>query len=620
MNTPLRTLLGSAVVIGALAASTIPASAAIVINEVESDDAVVADFVELTNTDAAMADIGGYVIKDSDDGHAYTIPAGTLLAPGGYYVADVNSGPGAFGLGSNDSARLFAPADLVTPVDSYSWTSHAAATYGRCPDGTGPIGSTSSSTRGVANTCPVPALSWPGATTIATVDDLNVFGGNLSGLAYQPSGSGAPGVLWAVRNGPSTLYRLIHDGTKWVPDTANGWGNGKQLVYPNGLGVPDAEGVTLAGGDANGIYVSVERNDGGGQAGISRPAILRYDVTSPGMALTATREFDLTADLPGLGANAGLEAVTWMPDTVLVEKGLIDESTGVAYEPSSYPDHGAGLFFVGVEQDGRILAYALNQSTGAYTRVAEIASGFPKLMELTYEPETKKLWAICDDSCDGRSARMDIAQSGAKDGRFVVTETYERPAGMPNLNNEGFAIAPQAECVGGFKPVFYADDSNTGGHALRAGKLNCTPLAPQPPVSTPTPTPTPQQPQTPSTPMPTTPDTTDRMAPQLALALKFTKSGTFAVRRTGKFRLAVTLNERADLTITATTRASKKAKPRTILTTTRKGVAAGKPAYTLSLKRSVRAALKRNQAVTVTVKARDAAGNVTTRSVTGKVR
>jgi hypothetical protein len=309
-----------------------------------------------------------------------------------------------------------------------------------------------------------------------------------------------------------------------------------------------------------------------------------------------------------------------MPDAVLVEKGLIDESTGLAYDPSDYADHGSGLFFVGVEQDGRILAYALNQSTGAYTRVAEITSGFPKLMELTYEPETKKLWAICDDSCDGRTARMDIAQSGPKDGRFVVTETYERPGGMPNLNNEGFAIAPQAECVGGLKPVFYADDSNTGGHALRTGKLNCTPLAPQPPVSTPTPTPTPQQPQAPSTAMPATPDTADRTAPQLALALKFTKSGTFAVRRTGKFRLAVTLGERADLTITATTRASKKAKVRTILTTTRTGVAAGKPTYTLSLKRSVRAALKRNQAVTVTVKARDAAGNVTTRSVTGKVR
>ena len=323
--------------IGALAAMAVPASAAVVINEVESDDAVVADFVELTNTDAAAADIGGYVIKDSDDGHAFTIPAGTMLAPGGYYVADVNSGPGGFGLGSGDSARLFAPADLVTPIDSYSWTSHAAATYGRCPDGTGPMGSTSSSTRGAANACPVPALAWPGSDAITTADDSNVFGGNLSGLAYQPSGSGAPGVLWAVRNSPSTLYRLIHDGTKWVPDTANGWGMGKQLLYPNGAGVPDAEGVTLAGGDANGIYVSVERNDSGGQAGTSRPAVLRYDISAAGMTLTATREWDLTADLPGLGANAGLEAVTWMPDDVLVAKGFYRRDRGRHVQPGRLP-------------------------------------------------------------------------------------------------------------------------------------------------------------------------------------------------------------------------------------------------------------------------------------------
>jgi hypothetical protein len=384
MNKPgnsrsLRTLLGSVAAIGALAAMAVPASAAVVINEVESDDAVVADFVELTNTGAPV-DIGGYVIKDNDDGHAFTIPAGLVLGTGDHYVADVQSGAGGFGLGAGDSARLYAPADLVTPIDSYSWTSHAAATYGRCPDGTGPMGSTASSTRGAANVCPIPALAWPGSDAITTADDSNVFGGNLSGLAYQPSGSAAPGVLWAVRNGPSTLYRLIHDGTKWVPDTADGWAGGKQLVYPNGAGVPDAEGVTLAGGDANGIYVSVERNDSGGMAGTSRPAVLRYDTSAAGMTLTATKEFNLTADLPGLGANAGLEAVTWMPDDVLVAKGLFDEATGTAYDPSAYPNHGAGLFFVGVEQDGRILAYALNQNTGGFTRVAAIASGFPKIM------------------------------------------------------------------------------------------------------------------------------------------------------------------------------------------------------------------------------------------------
>jgi hypothetical protein len=618
MNTPgigstaRRAFIGSLAVIGMLAATTASASAAVVINEVESDDPAVADFVELMNTGAAPVDLGGYVVKDSDDGHAFTIPSPTLVAANGYYVADVDSGPGGFGLGSGDSARLFAPADLVTPVDSYSWASHAAATYGRCPNGTGPLTSTSGATRGAANDCPVAASAWPGSPAISNADAANVFGGNLSGLAYQPSGSGATGVLWAVRNGPSTLYRLIYDGSKWTPDTANGWGAGKTLVYPDGAGVPDAEGVTLAGGDANGIYVSVERNDSGGQANTSRPAVLRYDTSSAGATLTATKEFNLTADIPGLGANAGLEAVTWVPDDQLVGKGFFDENAGAKYDPATYANHGAGLFFAGVEQDGKILAYALNQQTGSFVRVATIASGFPKLMELTYEPETKQLWAICDDSCNGRTAKLDVSPTG----RFAVTKTFERPAGMPNLNNEGFAIAPQAECVNGLKPVFYSDDSNTDQHALRTGALNCTPL-PQDPKPTPTAEPT-ASPQPTTVPAPA--PAADRIAPQLKLALTLTKSGTYAVRRTGKLRATITLGERADLTITATARKTAKAKARTILKTTRKSVAAGKTTVPLSVTRRVRSSLRKGETVTLTVQARDAAGNVTTQRVSAKVR
>ena len=324
---------------------------------------------------------------------------------------------------------------------------------------------------------PASGSVWPGGTTVSFADGVNVFGENLSGLAYQPSGSSAPGVLWAVRNSPSTLFRLIYDGTKWTPDPANGWSAGKRLRYPAGTGNPDAEGVTLAAGDPNGVYVATER-DG---SGASRPAVLRYDVSSAAVTLNATRDWNLTADLPGLGANTGAEAITWVPDDLLVSKGFLDETASAAYNPTSYPNHGAGLFLVGIEQDGRIIAYALNQTTDTFTRVASIASGFPKVMALEYEPESAHLWAVCDNNCNGQHATLDIAQSGPDDGRFVVTNTFQRPAGMANLNNEGFAIAPQAECLGGVKPVFWANDANTDKHALRTGTLNCTVLETPPP-------------------------------------------------------------------------------------------------------------------------------------------
>jgi hypothetical protein len=317
---------------------------------------------------------------------------------------------------------------------------------------------------------PASAAPWPGGSAVADADAAGVFGSNLSGLAYESSGSSSPGILWAVRNTPSTLFRLVWNGSIWTPDTANGWGAGKTLLYPGGVGAPDAEGVTLAEGDPNAVYVASER-DGGG---VSRPSVLRYDVSAAGATLTATHEFNLTANLPGLGANTGPEGVGWVPDAFLVSRGFKDEATGLAYSPATYSNHGTGLFFVGVEQNGQIVAYALNQSTSTFTRVATVASGLAEVMEVTYEPESGRLWAACDNHCNGQANTLDIAQSGPSAGTFVVTNTYDRPAGMPNLNNEGFTIAPQAECANGLKPVFYSDDDNSGGHALRAGTVNCT--------------------------------------------------------------------------------------------------------------------------------------------------
>ena len=470
---PARAFVASLALVVPLLAAAAPASAGVAINEVQSEGS--ADFIELVNVDAVPMDIGGYVIKDSNNGNSFPVPVGTSIPANGYYVAVRRYGrlwPGRGRLGTavrtrqpgrggqllvglargrdlRPLPRRHRPDDRDQQLDPWR---------GERLFGSGRRGRLAGKQRGLDRR------------------RRRVFGSNLSGLAYQPSGSGAPGVLWAVRNGPSTLFRLIYDGTKWTPDTANGWSNGKQLLYPNGTGVPDAEGVTLAGGDPNGIYVATERNDVPGRTPSVAPRCCASTSRPRPATLVATKDWNLSPDatLPVLDSNAGLEAVTWVPDELLVAKGFLDEATGAKYNPAIYPDHGAGLFFVGVEQDAKIIAYALNQTTGAFTRVATIKSGFPKIMELQYEPESTHLWAVCDDTCNGRTATLDIAQTGPNAGRFVVTKTYERPAGMPNLNNEGFAIAPQAECVNGLKPVFWSDDTNAAPHALRAGKLNCT--------------------------------------------------------------------------------------------------------------------------------------------------
>ena len=365
-----------------------PASGAIVINEVESQPT---DFVELYNTGAAE-DISGYTLDDFEVGNGsqdpVTLPGGTNLAAGGHLAVVVD------GLGNPDTVRLFD--DGAVEIATFEYLDHAVNTWGRCPDGTGAFAGTLSATPNAANDCRVVANSiWPGGSTASVADGLNALPDDTSGLAYQPSGLSARGTVWAVQNSPSMLYKLVWDGTKWI--NAAGWTTGKQMDYPGPLnGVPDAEGVTFADGDANGLYVATER-DGGGA---SLPAVLRVDTTATA-PLKATEMWDLSGHLPGLPANEGPEAITLVPDSLLVAKGF-KESNGTVYNPANYPGHGSGLFLLGVEQSGEVVAFAL-QSGGVAKKIATFPSGFRKIMDLSYEAETKRVWAVCDDNCDGQT-------------------------------------------------------------------------------------------------------------------------------------------------------------------------------------------------------------------------
>lgn len=295
----------------------------------------------------------------------------------------------------------------------------------------------------------------------------------MSGLTYEAGTAGNTGVLWAVRNGPGTLYRLTYNGTIWAPDAANGWQAGKALRYPDGLGDPDSEGVTFAAAVSDGIYVATERNNSNNS--VSRNAVLRFDASQAGTTLTAANEWNLTSDLPVVGANLGIEAITWIPDAFLTARGFFDESASKTYAPADYLSHGTGLFFVGVEANGIIYAFALNHANNTARKVATITTGMPGVMGMEFDRELGYLWATCDDGCTNKSATLEITVApGATQGRFALTRQFDKPGSMPNINNEGFAFAPQSECVSGRKPVFWADDSETGGHAIRRASMPCT--------------------------------------------------------------------------------------------------------------------------------------------------
>ena len=91
-------------------------------------------------------------------------------------------------------------------------------------------------------------------------------------------------------------------------------------------------------------------------SGVSRNSILRFDPLMAGSTLTATHEWNLTADLPTTGPNLGAEAVSWIPDSFLTGNNFFDASKNHTYDLIEYPGHGTGLFFVGLETNGEIYA------------------------------------------------------------------------------------------------------------------------------------------------------------------------------------------------------------------------------------------------------------------------
>lgn len=433
------------------------------VNEVESSDpAGGPDWVELVNLSDAPIDVAGWVVKDSTEADATTLPAPSVVPAGGHLVVHPLAG-----LGGSDAVRLLDPSGKL--IDSSSWTAHATQTYGRCKDGVGTLVDNVAPTPGAVNACPgLDTRAWPGSPTVRTVDPAETFNQDASGLAFDPAD---PGTLWVAQNKAGTLNKLVRDGEGYV--RAADWPTGRNPRYHDGTGSPDTEGITF--GPDGAVYLAAERDNE--VSGVSKNTVLRYE---PGTSMDATDEWALNGLLPTLGANLGLEGVTWIPDGVLVAGGLRDQSTTQAYDPAHYPAHGTGLYVVAVEGTGLLYVLALDQTDAVQESAHLVATidpqlrtnaGPPGVMDVVWDPETARLWAVCDDSCDGTTVNL-----GLSEGTWSITAAYDRPAGMPNLNNEGFALAPQSTCVAGAKPVLWSDDGDTDGHSLRAGTFPCTVL------------------------------------------------------------------------------------------------------------------------------------------------
>jgi hypothetical protein len=317
---------------------------------------------------------------------------------------------------------------------------------------------------------PITLPAWPGDSTVSVASAKDAFGANLSGLGYEPA---VPAVLWAVQNEPSKLYRLYWDGSAFAPVASDGWVTGKSLRYPNGKGSPDGEGLTRTDFSSAEMYVVAERDND--DKDDPRQSILRYDLSGTKGILDATHEWNLTSDLPACESNSGLEGIAWIPDSFLVASGFVDESKQAVYDPTAYPNHGTGIFLVGVDVTGMIYGYVLGLADGAFTRVASFSSHQARSVDLFFDRDNATLWSLCDKACDGQMTLFAIETGSAapERGRFVLRAVVPPPKSLKDMNNEGFTAVPDGECSNGRKSCFWADDGATGGYAIRRGTIAC---------------------------------------------------------------------------------------------------------------------------------------------------
>ncbi|GEK79891.1 lamin tail domain-containing protein [Agrococcus baldri] len=470
------------------AANAARASASpIVINEIESNGDTRGDWVELANTDTvSTVDLSGWTLVDGDPEHEpIVLPEGTTIESGGYR-AIITDGAGYntdFGLGGGDTVTLRDASGAV--VDQHSWEAHAAVTYARCADMTGEFVDAATSTFELVNDCAVveePAVeaeAWPFAASPEHAVAAGTWGDDMSGLDF-----GADGTLYAINNDNAEIFALER-GDDGLYASTGSW----IAHYTDGSGQLDAEGLTVAGDGS--VFLATERDNE--FKSTSRPMLVRVELGATGDT-SATHQWDPVPVIGEIGTNLGPEAIEWISDEDAVRLGVLEAGVSGAgqaapiaprpYDPAAYGEHFGGIFAVAVEQTGDVYLMVL-EASGEVTLLQQTGLGdsVELAMGLDWRAGGNELWALCDEACDNRTAKLQVV-----DGLLTPVTAYHAPADMnSSYTNEGLAFAWCAADPAAEPTVAWISDTAHDGVSLRvAAGDECAAVEPTPTEPAPT--------------------------------------------------------------------------------------------------------------------------------------
>jgi hypothetical protein len=305
---------------------------------------------------------------------------------------------------------------------------------------------------------PWPAEPWTSAQNLTAVEGpgTNDFHVDLSGAAWNP----ATRRLWLCRNGPtgatSKLWVLREDAGSFAVDERAG-------SRGEWTGFGDLEAIAQASFAEDTIFALIEGDE----------VIREYDVATYGVAVLRntwnTRPF-----LP-LAGGMGDEGLTFVPDAFLAAHGFVDG----AGTPRTSANGMGGLMFVGHQNGGRVYAFDLNRTTGAFAFVGAYRTGHDEVAELAFERSTGHLYALHGEGVNQVEVLSLASTVVGSERRLVAVGSYAPPTGMPpGTNLEGLGLVATADCASGERSLFFTIDDGGGVSLVRFRRFPCCEAAP----------------------------------------------------------------------------------------------------------------------------------------------